>query len=201
MKCGVLFSGGKDSGLASLMLSRYYEVELNTFVFDEGQVKDTIREAAEFIGLPHQVRILGKEILNRATEMVLSDGFPNNAINMVHCEALERLAGLYPVIADGTRYGDRVPFLTHDNVQRLSSRYGISYIRPLLGFPKTEVLRLANREVVITYGETGDMDNGDYEGEIRNAIRMRGFDPSRFFPSMHQQSLVTGKAGTSGVST
>ena len=34
MKAGVLYSGGKDSSLAAMMLGTYYEVELNTFVFD-----------------------------------------------------------------------------------------------------------------------------------------------------------------------
>jgi len=33
MKAGVLFSGGKDSALAALLLSRDYDVELNTVVF------------------------------------------------------------------------------------------------------------------------------------------------------------------------
>ena len=34
MKAGVLFSGGKDSALAAILLARDYDVELNTCVFD-----------------------------------------------------------------------------------------------------------------------------------------------------------------------
>jgi len=34
MEAGVLFSGGKDSALAAILLARDYGVELNTCVFD-----------------------------------------------------------------------------------------------------------------------------------------------------------------------
>ena len=42
MKAGVLYSGGKDSSLAAIMLGTYYEVELNTFVFDPARLIPTI---------------------------------------------------------------------------------------------------------------------------------------------------------------
>ena len=42
MKAGVLYSGGKDSSLAAVMLGTYYEVELNTFVFDRARLIPSI---------------------------------------------------------------------------------------------------------------------------------------------------------------
>ncbi len=199
MTCGVLFSGGKDSSLAALMLARYYEVELNTFVFSAGKNLHAVVKAAEQLGFVHHIRTFREGVLIQAADQIISDGYPNNAITMVHLEALTHLAGIYSVIADGTRFDDRVPYLPRDEVQRLTTRYGISYVRPLLGYQKQEVLRLAEREVLISYGETGSMENGDYEGGIRDAIRQRGLDPGRFFPNRHEQSLVMGRTGTSGV--
>jgi predicted subunit of tRNA(5-methylaminomethyl-2-thiouridylate) methyltransferase len=181
------------------MLARYYEVELNTFVFSAGKNLQAVEKAAEQLGFIHHIRTFPEGVLIQAVDQVISDGYPNNAITMVHLEALTHLAGIYPVIADGTRFDDRVPYLHRDEVQRLTARFGISYVRPLLGYQKQEVLRLAEREVLITYGETGNMENGDYEGGIRDAIRQRGLEPGRFFPIRHEQSLVMGRTGTSGV--
>jgi predicted subunit of tRNA(5-methylaminomethyl-2-thiouridylate) methyltransferase len=66
-------------------------------------------------------------------------------------------------------------------------------VRPLLGFPRREVDRLADQLLVVQYGETGTIRNGDYESEIRDAIRARGLDPASLFPAHHEQSLVVGR--------
>jgi predicted subunit of tRNA(5-methylaminomethyl-2-thiouridylate) methyltransferase len=125
--------------------------------------------------------------------MVKRDGFPNTAINHVHKAAVESLCSEYRVVADGTRFNDRVPMLTRAEVQSLEGRTGCSYIRPLLGFTRKEVDRLAGRFLLVSHGETGAIRNGDYEAEIREACRSRGIDPARVFPAGHDQSLVTGK--------
>lgn len=52
MKAGVLYSGGKDSSLAAMMLGTYYEVELNTFVFDPFRLIPSVEAAAEALGYP-----------------------------------------------------------------------------------------------------------------------------------------------------
>ena len=52
MKIGVLYSGGKDSSLAAIMLGTYYEVELNTFVFDPLRQIPTLEAAASALGFP-----------------------------------------------------------------------------------------------------------------------------------------------------
>lgn len=194
MKCGVLFSGGKDSSLAALLLSRDYEVELNTFIFDKGRDLLSVRRAADYLGLPLEIRHFRPGLLDEAVSVVLEDGFPNRGINLVHREALLELCAGYQVIGDGTRFDDRVPMLTRAEVQALTDRTGSSYVRPLLGFGKHEIDRLVQRHLAVAYGRTGEISNGDYEHELRTAIRQRGIDPLLVFPAGHRQSLVIGRA-------
>jgi tRNA methyltransferase len=193
MKAGVLYSGGKDSSLASIMLGTYHEVELNTFVFDPLRHIPTIEAAAKALGYPLKKRVFRQGMLDEMADMVIERGYPNDAINAVHLAALESLAAEYDVVGDGTRFDDRVPMLPREAVQSLMSRTGCSYVRPLLGFPRREVDRLADQLLVVKYGETGSIQNGDYESEIRDAIRARGHDPASLFPAHHEQSLVVGR--------
>jgi hypothetical protein len=195
MKAGVLYSGGKDSSLASIMLGTYYEVELNTFVFDPSRRIPMVEAAAEALGFPHRKRVFEKGLLNEMVDLVMEKGYPNDAINRVHQAAVETLAGEYDVVGDGTRFDDRVPMLTRDAVQSLGSRTGCSYVRPLLGYVRAEVDRLSDRFLVVEYGETGTIRNGDYEAEIREAFRARGLDCAPLFPEHHEQSLVVGRKG------
>jgi predicted subunit of tRNA(5-methylaminomethyl-2-thiouridylate) methyltransferase len=196
MEAGVLFSGGKDSALAAIMLARDYGVELNTCVFDPDREVPGVRAAAAALGLPFRKRVLGRDLLCEAVDLLISCGYPNDAIDMVHRAAVETLAAEYPVVADGTRRDDRVPRLERSEVQHLEMTTGCSYVRPLLGYGKTEVERLAERLFVVRYGETGSIENGDYEGEIRSALCARGIDPALFFPSNHLQSLVVARRDT-----
>jgi predicted subunit of tRNA(5-methylaminomethyl-2-thiouridylate) methyltransferase len=196
MKAGLLFSGGKDSALAAVMLARDYEVELNTFVFDPTREVPSVRAAAEVLGLPWQKRSFGPDLLEEAVQMVIASGYPNDAITMVHRQAVRLLAQEYRVVGDGTRFNDRVPMLTRSDVLSLADRYGCSYVRPLLGYGKAEVERLAKRHLLVAYGETGTIENGDYEYEIRAAVERAGKKCADLFPMHHEQSLVTGATGT-----
>jgi predicted subunit of tRNA(5-methylaminomethyl-2-thiouridylate) methyltransferase len=193
MKAGVLYSGGKDSSLAAIMLGTYYEVELNTFVFDPLRHIPTLEAAAEALGFPFKKRVFREGMLNEMADLVIAKGYPNDAINAVHQAAVESLAAEYDVVGDGTRFDDRVPMLPRETVQSLGSRTGCSYVRPLLGYVRNEVDRLADQLLVVQYGETGTIRNGDYEAEIRDAIRARGLDPAPLFPAHHEQSLVVGR--------
>jgi hypothetical protein len=83
--------------------------------------------------------------------------------------------------------------LTQAEVQSLESRRKCSYVRPLLGYTKPEVDRLVRRFLIVRFGETGTIKNGDYEAEIREACRTKGIDPDALFPTRHDQSLVVGK--------
>jgi len=194
MKAGVLFSGGKDSALAALLLSRDYEVELNTFVFSARDETLAVENAACATGLPWLRRIFEEGFLEKVVEMVITCGYPNEAIQHVHRQAIEMLCHDYPVVADGTRMDDRVPMLSRDEAQSFQDRTGCSYIRPLLGYGRKEVDRLARRHFFITNGQTGQIANGDYERGIRGGIAERGLDPRVFFPQDHQQSLVLSRA-------
>ena len=193
MKAGVLYSGGKDSSLAAIMLGTYYEVELNTFVFDPLRQIPTLEAAADALGYPLKKRVFRENMVNEMADLVIAKGYPNDAINAVHQSAVESLAAEYDVVGDGTRFDDRVPMLPRDAVQSLMSRTGCSYVRPLLGYPRCEVDRLADQLLIVKYGETGTIQNGDYESEIRDAIRARGLDPAPLFPAHHEQSLVVGR--------
>jgi predicted subunit of tRNA(5-methylaminomethyl-2-thiouridylate) methyltransferase len=193
MRAGVLYSGGKDSSLAAMMLGTYYEVELNAFVFDSARKIPSVEAAAQVLGLPIKKRIFREGLLTEAVDLVTQRGFPNEAINLVHRTAVETLCSEYRVVGDGTRFNDRVPMLSLSEVQSLESRTKCSYVRPLLGYTKPEVDRLVDRFLVVTYGETGTIENGDYEAEIREACRKSGIDPVPLFPPHHDQSLVVGK--------
>ncbi|TAJ44821.1 DUF7411 family protein [Methanofollis fontis] len=196
MKAGLLFSGGKDSALAAVMLARDYEVELTTFVFDPAREVPSVEAAAHVLDLPWKKRSFGNELLEEAVSMVIASGYPNDAITMVHRRAVETLAGEYAVVGDGTRLNDRVPMLTKGDVLSIADRFGCSYVRPLLGYGKAEVDRLAGRHLVFTCGESGLIENGDYESEIRTAVRRRGCQVQGLFPDHHEQSLVTGAFGS-----
>jgi predicted subunit of tRNA(5-methylaminomethyl-2-thiouridylate) methyltransferase len=193
MRAGLLYSGGKDSSLASLMLGTYYEIELNTFVFNSARIIPSVETAAQALGFPLKKRIFREGLLNEAVDLVTQRGFPNDAINAVHRTAVESLCSEYRVVGDGTRFNDRVPMLTQAEVQSLESRTKCSYVRPLLGYTKSEIDRLVGRFLIVRYGETGTIGNGDYEAEIREACRSRGIDPAALFPPRHDQSLVVGK--------
>jgi len=194
MKSGVLYSGGKDSSLAAIMLGTYYEVELNMFVFDQNRpIPKTLERAAEVLGFPIKRQVFREGLLDEVVEMITARGYPNDAINVIHRTAVEMLASEYQVIGDGTRFDDRVPMLTRAEVQSFGHRTGCSYIRPLLGYVRTEIDRLVDSLLVVDYGETGTIENGDYEVEIREAFRTRGIECMSLFPAHHDQSLVVGR--------
>ena len=193
MKAGVLYSGGKDSSLAAIMLGTYYEVELNVFVFDPSRQVPSVDAAAQALGFPLKKRVFDKGLLDEMVDLVKTCGYPNDAINTVHQVAVEALSTEYQVIGDGTRFNDRVPMLSRAEMQSLGNRTGCSYVRPLLGYVKPEVDRLVERFLVVTSGETGTISNGDYEAEIREAVAASGIDPASLFPAHHDQSLVIGR--------
>ncbi|MBP2132860.1 putative subunit of tRNA(5-methylaminomethyl-2-thiouridylate) methyltransferase [Methanomicrobium sp. W14] len=194
MKAGMLFSGGKDSSLAALMLSRDYEIELNTFVFDKEKGIPGVENAAKTLGFPLKKRVFKEGLLNIVMEMMVENGYPNDAINLVHRSAIRCLCEEYDVIGDGTRLNDRVPMLDYAEIQRLEGKYNSALVRPLLGFGRREVNRLVEKYFTVEYGETGGhIKNGDYESEIRAAFSAKGIDPYKIFPSHHEQSLITGR--------
>lgn len=193
MKAGVLYSGGKDSSLAATLLSRDYDVELLTFVFDEHHAVPSIEAAAKELGFPWKKLAFASGFLDEVVNMIVQDGHPANAINEIHRRSLSAAAEKYEVVADGTRRDDRVPMRTVAEVQSLEMKAGVSYIRPLLGIGKKEIMRLVDKFFEVAYGETGTIPNGDYENEIRTELVRRGIDYRPLFPVNHEQSLILKK--------
>lgn len=189
---GVLFSGGKDSSLAALLLAHHYTVELNTFVFNPDAPVTAVKQAASTLGFVHHIRALGQDTLESLTQQIVLDGYPKHAINAVHLAAINLLSKEYQVIGDGTRYGDRVPMLTPADVSRLYDTCGCIYVRPLLGYTKPAIEHLCDKYLQVAYGETGTIENGDYEHEIRRRLSDLGIDFTLLFPQKHMQSLVIG---------
>ena len=211
----VLFSGGKDSALAALLLEPFSDVTLVTVGFGVDAAPEPgrglaggtehAREAADALGLPHRAVSLPESVAVEAAERVVADGFPRNAIQSVHERALEAVAeaavaaapaGKRPAVADGTRRDDRTPRLDRPAVQSMEDRHGVDYLVPLRGFGRGAVDRLADARLEVTVGPSEELAKGDYEAAIRAVIR-RDHGPERvaaLFPE-HTQSRVVGRRG------
>ncbi|WP_297458119.1 hypothetical protein [Thermococcus sp.] len=190
-----LYSGGKDSSLAAWILTRLgYDVELVTVSFGLLDNWRFAKETAERLGFGHQVVYLPREILEKAMEMAIKDGHPNNAIQFIHERALEALASLPEVerVSDGTRRDDRVPFLDLPRARSLEDRFNVSYIRPLLGLGYRTIRELTERLFVVEIRESEELQKADYEVELRHLLREKGIDPITIFPRGHIQSRVLG---------
>ena len=141
MKISVLFSGGKDSSLSALLMEPFFEIELITCSFGLLSNGELAAKTAKELGFPHRVLTLEREILEKAYEKIMQDGFPKNAINYIHEKAVETLASDPEVkfIADGTRRDDRVPVLSISQIRSIEDRLGVQYICPLKGYGQETV--------------------------------------------------------------
>ena len=190
-----LYSGGKDSSLTAWILTKLgYDVELVTVTFGLLDNWRFARETAESLGFRHRVLELPREILEKAADMAISDGHPNNAIQFIHERALEAVASMPEVerVSDGTRRDDRVPFLDLPKARSLEDRFGVAYIRPLLGLGYKTIRELTERLFIVEIRESEELQKADYEVELRYLLRERGIDPLAIFPKKHYQSRVLG---------
>ncbi|WP_297072583.1 asparagine synthase-related protein [Thermococcus sp.] len=195
MKVYHLYSGGKDSSLGAWILAKLgYDVELVTVSFGILDNWKYARETAERLGFRHRVVYLPEEILERASEMAIRDGHPNNAIQFIHERALETLASMPEVerVSDGTRRDDRVPYLDLPKARSLEDRFGVAYIRPLLGLGYKTIRELTEKLFVVEIKESEELEKADYEVELRHLLREKGIDPLEIFPKRHYQSRVLG---------
>ncbi|WP_421078311.1 hypothetical protein Mjas_03065 [Methanothermococcus sp. Ax23] len=191
-KVHVLFSGGKDSSLSAILLKKLgYELELITINFGILDSYRHAQETAKILGLPHSVEFLDGEILEKSVDIILKDGFPSNGIQYIHKTVIEILSDKYKLIADGTRRDDRVPKLSHSEIQSIEMRKKIQYITPLMGFGHKTIRSLVDNYFVISEKESEDLLKSDYETEIRELIKLRGENPLDYFPK-HIQSRVIG---------
>jgi len=131
MDCGLLYSAGKDSTLAALLLEDFFDVTLvsGSFGIDEDVIENG-RTAAEAVGLPFEALELDREVAEAAVERMVADGYPSEGIRSVHEHALERLAddGAFEAVADGTRQDDRAPTVDRPLAQSLEDRFDVEYV-------------------------------------------------------------------------
>ncbi|MEF8807046.1 DUF7411 family protein [Natronomonas sp.] len=195
MECGLLFSGGKDSSLAALLLDGFYDVTLVTAHFGVTDDWEHAREAADALGFPFEEIEMDGEVADEAAEQMREDGYPRRGIQQVHEAALEAVAAEYEVVADGTRRDDRVPTVSRAVAQSLEDRHGIDYVAPLSGFGRGAVDRLVDAHLVVESGPSEEVPKGDYETELRERMRQRwGSDVvTNVFPN-HEQTRVVGRA-------
>ncbi|MCQ1534336.1 alpha hydrolase [Methanosarcina sp. KYL-1] len=175
MKASVLFSGGKDSSLSALLLEPFFEIELVTCNFGLLPTGEVAAKTARELHFSHRVLSLERNILEKAYQMIVSDGFPKNAINYIHEKAVETLASDPKVkfVADGTRRDDRVPVLSTAQVRSIEDRFGTQYICPLKGYSRKAVNILVERYLVIEEGPSESTQKADYETELRELIRQK----------------------------
>lgn len=195
MEIGVLYSGGRDSTLAALLLSPLAEVTLLCCTFGVTDDHEHAREAATTLGFPSRRVELDRAVADKAVEQIVADGFPRNGIQQVHEHALEVAAGLgYDAVADGTRRDDRVPRVDRALAQSLEDRHGVAHLAPLAGLGRGAVDTLASEHLIVETGPSESVPKGDYEAELRALLAAEhGGEVADTFPE-HTQSRVVGRA-------
>ena len=195
MELALLYSGGKDSSLAALLLDEFYDVRLVTAYFGVTDDWRHARDAAAELGFPFETVSLDRAVADEAVEQMIDDGFPRNGIQQVHDHALEQVADLaVDAIADGSRRDDRVPTVSRAAAQSLEDRHGIDYIAPLSGFGRHAVDDLVAANFDVETGPSESIPKADYEGELRAVLADRyGQDAvGEVFPP-HEQTYVHGR--------
>ena len=194
MECGLLFSGGKDSALAALLLDSFYDVTLVTAHFGFTDDWRHAEAAAESLGFEFEAVEMDGDVADAAAEQMRDDGYPRRGIQQVHEAALEAVAAEYDVVADGTRRDDRVPTVSRAVAQSLEDRHDVDYVAPLSGFGRGAVDRLVETHLVVESGPSEEVSKGDYEAELRARLRDRWGESAvaAVFPP-HEQTRVVGR--------
>ncbi|MDR2967232.1 MAG: hypothetical protein LBU74_04730 [Methanobacteriaceae archaeon] len=190
MKVGVLYSGGKDSSVMAIILKRMgFVVELVTANFGLYDSYIPASKSAEALSLNHKILNLDKNILKKTVEIIVEDGFPNNGISYVHNKAIEEIANIYSIIADGTRRDDRTPKLDKNQIRSLEDRKNVQYIN-LNGFGFRTIETIVNDLFEISYEKSNKKNSSDYEVEIRFLIEEEGYLSKDFFPEHYQTRVI-----------
>ncbi|MFB6243872.1 MAG: alpha hydrolase [Halobaculum sp.] len=196
MDLALLYSGGKDSSLAALVLDRFYDVELVTAHFGITDDWQHAQQAADALGFPFDTHELDRTVAEEAVETMRVDGYPRNGIQRVHEHALESVSGRdVDAVADGSRRDDRVPSVSRAFAQSLEDRHGVDYLSPLAGFGRSAVDRLVAAELNVETGPSEQIDKADYEGELRALLAEEHGQSAvgEVFPE-HEQTYVLGLA-------
>lgn len=194
MDAGLLYSGGKDSTLAALVLDRFYEVTLVSATFAITDAAEHARGAAAAVDFPLETVELDEAVAYDAVERMVEDGYPRNGIQQVHDHALETVAaGDFDAVADGTRRDDRVPTISRAQAQSIEDRHDVDYLAPLSGFGRSAVDEIVDETLDVETGPSETIRKGDYEAELRALIRDEYDETTvtEVFPA-HDQTRVVG---------
>lgn len=193
MDVGVLYSGGKDSTLAALLLEDFGDVTLLCCTFGLTVDHEHAQQAGRAVGFPVRRVDLDLAVARDAVETMVEDGFPRNGIQQVHEHALERTAQLeFDAIADGTRRDDRVPRVPRSLAQSIEDRHGVAHLAPLAGIGRGAIDAMVSATLELRTGPSAEIPKGDYETELRELVATE-YGPERvaeIFPD-HTQSRVT----------
>lgn len=194
MDLALLYSGGKDSSLAALVLDRFYDVELVTANFGITDDWEHAERAADALSFPFDTHELDRSVAEEAIETMRSDGYPRNGIQRVHEHALESVAQHdVDAVADGSRRDDRVPSISRAFAQSLEDRHDVDYLSPLAGFGRGAVDQLVTETLDVESGPSEEIPKADYEGELRELLA-EAYGPGAVgdvFPE-HEQTYVRG---------
>jgi tRNA methyltransferase len=193
MKATVLFSGGKDSGLTTLLLEPFFdEIELVTFSFGQDEAWKVAAAAAAELGHPHRTVVFEEGVLDKALEILMSTGYPNDALNYVHPIAVETLAKECEFVADGTRRDDRAPKMNYSAIKSLEDRLQMHYLRPLAGLGGKTIRAMASRYLDFEEELSEKYPASDFEVGLRYALvkRYGQAEVDRIFPSKHTHTRV-----------
>jgi len=197
MDCGLLYSAGKDSTLAALVLADFFDVTLVSGHFGiVDSVADTGNAAADAVGFPFEPLDLDRAVASEAVDRMVEDGYPSRGIQLVHEHALETLAatGEFDAVADGTRRDDRAPTVDRPLAQSVEDRFDVEYVAPLAGFGRGAVDSLVEERLVVESGPSESISKADYETELR-ALMADEYGPAAVddvFPQ-HTQSRAVGR--------
>jgi len=195
MELALLYSGGKDSSLAAVLLDRFYDVRCVTGSFGLTNDWEHAARAADALGFSFDRVDLDPDVAAEAAATMVADGYPRNGIQRVHEHALETIADRdVDAIADGTRRDDRVPTVSRAQAQSLEDRHGVDYLSPLSGFGRHAVDRLVEATFEVEQGPSEEVPKADYEDELRTLIADEHGTAAveEVFPA-HHQTYVRGR--------
>ena len=193
MRATVLFSGGKDSGLTALLLEPFFdEIELVTFSFGHDEAWRVAAQAAAELCHSHRTVVFEEGVLDKALEILISTGYPNDALNYVHPIAVETLAKECEFVADGTRRDDRAPKMNYSAIKSLEDRLQMHYLRPLAGLGGKTIRAMASRYLDFEEELSEKYPASDFEVGLRYALAARygQAEVDRIFPSKHTHTRI-----------
>jgi predicted subunit of tRNA(5-methylaminomethyl-2-thiouridylate) methyltransferase len=193
MKMIMLFSGGKDSGLATLLLEPFFEeIDLVTFTFGHDQAWKVAERAALELGHPHRTIVFEEGVMDKALEILISTGYPNDALNYVHSIAVETLAQDHEFVADGTRRDDRAPKMSYNAIRSLEDRLHMHYLRPLAGLGGKTIKAMVSQYLDFEEMLSMEYPASDFEVGLRYALAERHGhgEVDRIFPGNHLHTRV-----------